>query len=138
MEDFDSENRSRFNWAYLSIDIIDKIHAPKDKLCAEFVKIYKEKKNYKHLRTIYPSNEDDVTWDIIRNNHIKELKEKIKSKDEKLFNDSGKPTDLHLDMIHWAYSPQVDKVKAYLESSANGKSDKRKSNDDSGSSKKKK
>jgi len=138
LEKYESENMSRLNWAYLSTEIIDQFSAPKDERSNEFVEVYKEKKNYKHLRTLFPSSSDEVSWDIIRNKHIKELKDEIKEKDKKLFDDTGKPTEIHMSLIHWAYSPQVDKVKAYLESSANGKAEKRKSStDDSGSSKKK-
>lgn len=96
IEEFDSDNRSRLNCAYLSSDIVSKFSKPTDKLCAEFVKVYTEKKNYKHLRTLFPSDNDDASWDIVRNKHVGELKELIKEKGKKLFDSDGKPTEEHL------------------------------------------
>lgn len=159
IEDFDSENRSRLNWAYLPSEIVSQFSKPKDKLCAEFVKVYADKKNYKHLRTLFPADNQDKSWDIIRNKHVNDLKKLVKEKDKKLFDNDGKPTEEHLGkllikitlksvgnltflfpaLIHWAYSPQPDKVKSYLESQkSTNKGEKRKSGDDTTSSKKKK
>lgn len=129
LEKFDNENRSRLNCAYLSVDVITQFPVPKDKLQAEFLDVYKSKKNYKHLRVILPEDDDDNTWDVIRNKNVWKIKDHIKEKDLKLWNDNGEPSEEHLKLIYWAYSPQPDKVKAYLEKNANSssKGEKRKS-----------
>lgn len=55
-----------------------------------------EKKNYKHLRTLFPTENQDESWDIIRNKHAGDLKKLMKEKDKKLFDNEGKPTEEHL------------------------------------------
>ncbi|XP_063695903.1 uncharacterized protein LOC134827249 [Culicoides brevitarsis] len=137
IEKFDSENRSRLNRAYLAADIVAQFPKPSDKLSAEFVKVYTEKKNYKHLRTLYPKDDEETSWDIVRNKHVKDLEKVIKEKGKKYFDDDGKPTEEHLSLIYWAYSPQPDKVKSYLEKKE-GKGEKRKSSENGDSASKKK
>lgn len=129
LEEFDRENRSKSNLAYLPVAIVQAVGTPKNKLAAEFSETYadKAKGNYKHLRTIFPKGDDSKSWDIVRNSNLKVLKEKIDSKKAKLFNEDGSPTSEHLELIGWAYSPNADKLKAYVE-----KAKKRKSTDDSG------
>jgi len=134
LENFDSENRSRLNCAYLPSDLVAKLPTPSDKLQAEFISTYKEKKNYKHLRTLYPSNDSETSWDIVRNRKVWALKEEIKTKNLDLFEENGEPTAKHLQLIYWAYSPQPDKVKAFIEGSGKRKSD----STNEGSSKKRK
>lgn len=112
LDKFDAENRSSTNKAYLAADILDQLPKSSDKLIAEFVEVYTAKRNYKMLRTVGPtdsSSEGDTTWDIIRNRELS----KIKCDDGKLFKDNGDPSDAHLKMIYWAYSPQPAKVKSY-------------------------
>ncbi|XP_030370748.1 uncharacterized protein LOC115621285 [Scaptodrosophila lebanonensis] len=117
LEKFETENRIKDNRAYLAYDVVAKLPEPKDELAAEFLAAYggnKAKGNYKHLRTMYPEADDTTSWDIVRNRNIAKLLEQIKSADAKLFEaESGAPTELHLQLIHWAYSPQPDKVKSY-------------------------
>ncbi|TDG42145.1 hypothetical protein AWZ03_011433 [Drosophila navojoa] len=136
LEKFERENRIKDNRAYLAHSLITKLPDPKDKLAAEFLAAYggsKAKGNYKHLRTMYPKD-DTTSWDIVRNRKIAKLLEKIKSEDAKLFNnDSGAPTEIHLELIHWAYSPQPDKVKSYVEKIAKKSPEKRKLETDSSS-----
>ncbi|XP_058464820.1 uncharacterized protein LOC131438669 [Malaya genurostris] len=145
LETFDREERSKQNMAYLSIELVKPcLKDYTDKLALEFVECYDKvaKGNYKHLRTKSPKNDDTVSWDIIRNKKLFKLKDKIKQTGEKLFHSDGKPTETHLKMISWAYSPNVDKLKTYCMSL---KSDNKKrshssseSNDDSVNEKKSK
>lgn len=113
LEKFDRENRSKLNLAYLPSSIITAFAAPKHSLVKEFISVYSGKANgnYKHLRTLYPKDDDSTSWDIVRNKELKKIKDKIAANDSKLFNEDGSPTADHLDLIHWAYSPQADKVK---------------------------
>lgn len=112
---FDEENRSKLNLAYLPADVVTSFGTPDRSLSAEFVKAYgiKAKGNYKHLRTIFPRDDDSKSWDIVRNAKLKSLNEKIAAKKAKLFNNDGLPSVEHLQLIYWAYSPQADKVKAF-------------------------
>lgn len=117
MEKFETENLNKNNRAYLAYNIIETLPQPEDALQAEFLKAYggaKAKGNYKHLRTMFPADDDTTSWDIIRNRNIAKLLAKLKEEDAKLFDDNGKPSEIHLQLIHWAYSPQPDKVKSYV------------------------
>ncbi|XP_062558509.1 uncharacterized protein LOC134223384 [Armigeres subalbatus] len=116
LETFDSEERSKQNMAYLALDLIKTLpNKPSDALAVEFVECYDKvaKGNYKHLRTKFPKHDDSTSWDIVRNRKLLKLKEKVKQSGEKLFDSDGKPTEAHLQMIYWAYSPNVDKLKTY-------------------------
>ncbi|XP_053687918.1 uncharacterized protein LOC128737327 [Sabethes cyaneus] len=129
LETFDSEERSKQNMAYLSIELIKPClkEFTTDKLAAEFVECYDKvaKGNYKHLRTKAPKANDSTSWDIVRNKNLLKLKEKVKQSSEKLFDSNGKPTETHLKMISWAYSPNVDKLKTYCSSLAKSAAQKR-------------
>lgn len=129
LDDFDRENRSALNMAYLSIDIVKSFDKPDSKLAAEFIEVYggKAKGRYEHLRTMYPKNDDSKSWDIIRNKHLNKIRAKIDENKSKLFHDDGSPTTAHLELIQWAFSPSADKLKSYLDKSNNGSSNKRKS-----------
>uniref|UniRef100_A0A1A9WY29 Uncharacterized protein n=1 Tax=Glossina brevipalpis TaxID=37001 RepID=A0A1A9WY29_9MUSC len=136
LEKFETENMMKENRAYLPYDFVEKMPEPIDELQAEFIQVYggpKARGNYKHLRTLYPEESDQTSWDIIRNRKVKKILEKIKAEEHKLFNaEDGKPTDLHMQLIYWAYSPQPDKVKAYVEQMVNekkAKAEKRKSDE---------
>lgn len=143
LDKFERDNVMRLNRAYLNYTTIEDLPTPKDKLAAEFLEAYggsKAKGNYKHLRTMYPKDDDSTSWDIIRNKHVEQLLEDMKEKDEKLFKESGEPTEFHFKLISWAFSPQPDKVKKYVmkldkemeakEEEEKKKSHKRKSNGD--------
>ncbi|KAH8358415.1 hypothetical protein KR093_000066 [Drosophila rubida] len=118
LEQFEAENRSKDNRAYLAHAVIAKLPEPKDELAAEFLAAYggaKANGNYKHLRTMNPKD-DTTSWDIIRNRQIAKLLDQVKAADDKLFDaDTQAPSELHLSLIHWAYSPQPQKVKSYVE-----------------------
>lgn len=128
LEKFEMENRSKLNLAYLAHNIITSFPEPSNKLAAEFIDVYggRAKGNYKHLRTLYPEDDDTFTWDIVRNREVKLIKDKIAKNNIKLFGDDGAPTQEHLNMIYWAYSPQTDKVKSFAEKNKS-KASKRKS-----------
>ncbi len=116
LEKFEVENRAADNMDYLEIDLIRSLidnHSVEDKLAKEFLDAYEKqaKGNYKFLRTIYPANSDykDISWDIVRNKKLLEIKEGLK-KDYELF-DSEKPTKDHFKFIEWGYSPVPQKLK---------------------------
>lgn len=116
LEDFDRENRAILNMAYLPIDIVDAFDKPKVKSSIEFVEAYNKKANgqYELLRTLYPIDDDSKSWDIIRNAKLEKIKRKIRENKIKLFEDDDSPTEEHLEMIHWAYSPNAEKLKTYV------------------------
>ena len=117
LEKFETENLIKNNRAYLAYTVIEQLPAPEDDLQIEFLNAYggpKAKGNYKHLRTMYPNDDDSFSWDIVRNRNINKLMAKLKEEEAKLFDEEGKPTDIHLQLIYWAYSPQPDKVKNYV------------------------
>lgn len=148
LDKFERDNLIRFNRAYLNYTTIEDLPKPIDELAAEFLAAYggsKAKGNYKHLRTLYPKDDDSTSWDIIRNKHVESLLEEMKKNDEKLLKEDGEPTELHFRMISWAFSPQPDKVKKYVmkldreaEEKEEKKTQKRKSSGDDETSEKKK
>ena len=113
LEIFAKENRAKNNMPYLNIELIrDSIKKGDFKLHSlekEFLNAYEEKAegNYKNLRTIY-CEDDEVSWDIIRNKKLDKLSEA-----KSLFNENGHPTSDHFRRIVWAFSPQPDKLKSY-------------------------
>lgn len=136
LETFDREERAKQNMAYLSLELIQKVQTvskPADALAAEFVECYAKvaKGNYKHLRTKFPEDHEETSWDIVRNRKLLKLKEKIKESGEKLFDSDGKPTEVHLEMIFWAYSPNLDKLKTYCGSLEKKSGDKKRSHSSS-------
>lgn len=138
---FDRENRASKNMAYLPLNIVTAFDRPTNPLCIEFIDVYNKKANgkYEHLRTLHPNDDHTKSWDIVRNSKLNKIVAQIQGNNAKLFNEDGSPTNDHLEMIHWAYSPNTDKLKTFVEISAGkSKSQKRKSsNDDSSVSAKK-
>lgn len=132
LDEFEAENRSKLNLAYLPADVVAKAaRASEDELAIEFGQVYADKPvngNYKHLRTLFPSTDSSASWDIVRNRKLHELKENL-AKDSVLFDASGAPTSAHLALIRWAWSPAANKVKAWALASA--ASNKRKTSDSS-------
>lgn len=136
LEKFDKENRSKLNLAYLPAKVVTSFGTPDSSLSAEFVKAYavEANGNYKHLRTMFPKDDDSKSWDIVRNTKLKKLNEKIAAEKKKLFRDDGSPSTEHLRLIQWAYSPQPDKVKQFVAKLEKTKSSKRKSSSSSSGS----
>lgn len=130
LENFDRENHSAQNMTYLPLDIVTAFAEPKDTLAAEFVEVYggKAKGRYEFFRTLYPKGDESKSWDIVRNENLRKLLKKIKEKKRELFNENGSPTNEHLELIHWAYSPNIDKLKTHLSDKSGTK--KRKITDD--------
>ncbi|KAF9405096.1 hypothetical protein HW555_014017, partial [Spodoptera exigua] len=70
---------------------------------------------YKRLRTVRAPG-DDSTWDIVRNTHLKLIKEKFTCFFDpqlgvaKLFTEDDDPTPEHIEMLLWAYSPEPKRV----------------------------
>lgn len=120
LDSFDSENRSKLNLAYLDHDTVAacSIGGNIGDLAKEFVEVYggAAKGNYKHLRTMFPADDDSKSWDIVRNRELAKLKAEVAEKNLELFKENGEPSEVHLKMIHWAYSPRTDKVKAFVQS----------------------
>lgn len=117
LEDFDRENRAAQNMAYLPLEIVTHFDDPKNKLAVEFIETYRgsAKGRYEFLRTLYPKDDDSKTWDIVRNANLEKIKNKIKDNKSKLFEDDGSPTKVHLEYISWAFSPNTDKLKTFVE-----------------------
>ncbi|XP_044743155.1 uncharacterized protein LOC123305493 isoform X2 [Chrysoperla carnea] len=65
------------------------------------------KGDYKRLRQIKGENNDN-TWDIVRNTAIKELKEQSEENEERLWTEDMIPSKIHAKMISWAYSPHKE------------------------------
>ncbi|XP_037956697.1 uncharacterized protein LOC119686245 [Teleopsis dalmanni] len=136
LEKFETENMMKNNKAYLAYTLIEDLPAPKAELAAEFIEAYggsKAKGNYKHLRTMYPKD-DSISWDIIRNKNISKIMERLKAEEAKLFDSNGAPSDIHLELIHWAYSPQPDKLKSFIQKNSKKVAEKRKSDHKTSSS----
>lgn len=135
LEKFDKDNRSKLNLAYLPAKVVTSFGTPDSSLSAEFVKAYavEANGNYKHLRTIFPKDDDSKSWDIVRNTKLKKLNEKIAAEKGKLFREDGSPSPEHLRLIYWAFSPQPDKVKQFVAKSDKTKNSKRKSSASSSS-----
>lgn len=137
LDGFDRDNRGQQNKSYLPVDIIEACRATDDKLATEFLQVYGgnvANGRYEFLRTLYPRKDDSTSWDILRNRHIAKIEKEIQANKAKLFHDDGSPTSDHRKLIQWAYSPSVDKLKAYVANQNGGsagasESKKRKSSD---------
>jgi len=73
--------------------------------------------DYKKLRSVrFP--ESDVTWDVKRNEHLRELLDHIKEKHVQWFDTDaefrGLPTAEHTRCIMWGFSHDVAKLKKLL------------------------
>ncbi|GAB0094876.1 mitotic apparatus protein p62 [Sergentomyia squamirostris] len=116
------------NMKYLPVDIIQHFPKPSEKLVSQFLTTYTDTAsgNYKKLRTLFPDEDDDNdSWDIVRNKNLKKQQKIIDDKKLSLFNSDGSPTKEHLMLISWAYTPKLEKLKQYI--------DKKEKNNDSAS-----
>lgn len=117
LRNFELNNLSKENRAYLPIASIDALLPLKDKYdiknsqIDDFLKAYKKtaKGDYKNLRTVQ-SGEEQPTWDIVRNTELKKLLKAIEENDSDLWKDDL-PTKEHMEIILWAYSPDASKIK---------------------------
>ncbi|XP_038221399.1 uncharacterized protein LOC119839250 [Zerene cesonia] len=116
LDDFDTMHLSKENNSYVSLGIVrtcvdmagDTITEQQKAFIAAYTSVNGE---YKRLRTVL-EKEDGKSWDIVRNSNLKELKEK--HAEAKLFNEKDEPTPEHLEMLLWAYSPEVARVKKVI------------------------
>lgn len=116
LSNFELQNRSKENRAYLplaSIEVLSplkKKYEIEDEEAESFLKAYKKAgAEYKNLRTV-SSGENKPTWDIVRNSKLKELLENFHSNSSEFW-DGELPTKEHLHLILWAYSPEASKIK---------------------------
>lgn len=100
---------------YLPATIIDKFPPPTDELQKEFITTYKYFKDFKKLRSRFPDGKYEKTWDIVRNKNLWRIIEDFSATNEQLWLETGAPSELHLRMIHWAYSPEPIKVREYVD-----------------------
>ncbi|CAH2064771.1 unnamed protein product, partial [Iphiclides podalirius] len=113
LDDFDTMHLSRQNNPYVPLGVVRSCLKMAADLPTEqqksFIAAYSSVNGeYKRLRTV-AEKEGGKTWDIVRNAALKELKEK--HADAKLFNEKDEPTTEHLEMLLWAYSPELARVK---------------------------
>lgn len=131
LDDFERDGRGQQNKSYLSVEIIRTFTSSDDKLAREFLSVYEDeaKGRYEFLRTLSPKKDGSKSWDIVRNERLAKIEKDIQANKSKLFKDDGSPTGDHLKLIHWAYSPSADKLKAYAANGGGSESRKRKSSD---------
>lgn len=144
LNNFEKNNLSKENRPYLPLAAIESLLPLKEKYKIEnnqidkFLKAYKAAKaDYKNLRTV-ASDENQPTWDIVRNTELKKLLKNIEDNKPNLW-DGDLPTKEHLEIILWAYSPDASKIKknvANFEEKLDSK-DKSSDEDEKGASKRK-
>ncbi|XP_011056078.1 PREDICTED: uncharacterized protein LOC105147049 [Acromyrmex echinatior] len=119
--DYNVKGRSKENFNYLTIDIVRAFKSLAERYNIEdngFLKIYEEVNgDYKKLRSVrFP--ESNVTWDVKRNEHLRELVNYIKEKHVQWFDTDvefrGLPTAEHTQCIMWGFSYDVAKLKKLL------------------------
>lgn len=118
IEDYKGHSRHKENFGYLPFDVVEAYHklAQYHKLKDnEFMESYKQVNgDYKKLRNKVVKNLE-ITWDVHRNRSLKPLVEKIKEKNECMFETkeplNGLPTKAHVEIIMWGYSPDAAKIK---------------------------
>ncbi|XP_018364619.1 PREDICTED: uncharacterized protein LOC108762211 [Trachymyrmex cornetzi] len=121
LTDYNVKGRSKENFNYLTIDIVRAFKSLAERYNIEdngFLKIYEEVNgDYKKLRSVrFP--ESNVTWDVKRNEHLRELVNCIKEKHIQWFDTDvecrGLPTAEHTRCIMWGFSHDVAKLKKLL------------------------
>lgn len=152
LTDFEINNRSKENRAYLPLATVKTLLPLKEQFDLKnskadaFLKAYKSAGGeYKNLRTVSSGEDDQLTWDIVRNNAIKEILKRFEEEKPDFWKDDL-PTKEHMELIIWAYSPDASRIKKNLskfeeklgkesseEEEKPKKGDKRKSSDSSGS-----
>ncbi|CAG4970185.1 unnamed protein product [Colias eurytheme] len=126
LDDFDTMHLSKQNNPYVSLGVVrtcvemagDSVSEQQKAFIAAYTSVNGE---YKRLRTVL-EKEDGKSWDIVRNSNLKELKEK--HAEAKLFNEKDEPTPEHLEMLLWAYSPELARVKKLIPETKESKDDK--------------
>ncbi|CAK1547941.1 unnamed protein product [Leptosia nina] len=116
LDDFDTMHLSKQNNPYLPLGVVrtcldlagDKVTKQQRSFIDAYASVNGE---YKRLRTVL-EKESEKSWDIVRNTALKDLKEK--HAEAKLFNNKDEPTDEHLEMLLWVYSPEAARVKKLI------------------------
>ncbi|KYN32664.1 ETS translocation variant 1 [Trachymyrmex septentrionalis] len=121
LTDYNVKGRSKENFNYLTIDIVRAFKPLAERYNIEdngFLKIYEEVNgDYKKLRSVQ-FLESNVTWDVKRNEHLRDLVNCIKEKHIQWFDTDvefrGLPTAEHTRCIMWGFSHDVAKLKKLL------------------------
>ncbi|XP_020288453.1 uncharacterized protein LOC109857019 [Pseudomyrmex gracilis] len=116
--DYNVNGRSKENFNYLPIDIVRAFKPLAERYDLEdngFLKVYEDANgDYKKLRSVRVPD-SDVTWDIKRNEQLRELVNRIKEKHIQWFDTDvefrGLPTAEHTRCIMWGFSHDVAKLK---------------------------
>lgn len=83
-------------------------------VCDKFLNAYKScDGDYKKLRSVI-YEDDKVSWDIVRNKHLKELLQRVDDEGLEMWNDDELPSEVHTELILWAYSPEASRIKKQL------------------------
>lgn len=118
LKNFEFQNLAKENKAYLPLAAVE-IFVPlkekygvKNELTDSFLEAYKVKAkgDYKNLRTV-SSGDGHPTWDIVRNRELKKIWNEFEESRPDLWNSDDLPTEEHLRLILWAYSPEASKIK---------------------------
>lgn len=119
LKGYEKNNMSKEHRPYLPLDTVKLLSALKkkynieDKKSEAFIQAYKSVKGeYKNLRTV-SSGDNEPTWDIVRNTHLKPIVKRIDEENPDMWEDDL-PTKDHLELILWAYSPDATKIKKSL------------------------
>lgn len=119
LQNFEKMDLGKENRPYLplpTIKILSSLFSKynvQDEKAKEFLEAYKKVGgDYKHLRTV-PSGDSEPTWDILRNTQLKEILTEIQETKPDMWQDDL-PTEEHLKLIMWAYSPDASKIKKNL------------------------
>ncbi|XP_022833530.1 uncharacterized protein LOC111361383 [Spodoptera litura] len=112
IEDFDARRVIKQNNPYLSLDTVRKVEELAGDNITELQKAFiaayiSVRGEYRRLRNVRAPGED-TTWDIVRNRELKTLKRKLAHAE--LFEDDGEPTEEHIEMLLWAYSPDCRRL----------------------------
>lgn len=118
LKDFEFQNLAKENKAHLPLAAVEVFvplkekYGVKNELTDSFLEAYrvKAKGDYKNLRTVL-SGDGHPTWDIVRNRELKKIWNEFEESRPDLWNSDDLPTEEHLRLILWAYSPEASKIK---------------------------
>ncbi|KAF5272298.1 hypothetical protein FQR65_LT04955 [Abscondita terminalis] len=119
LQNYEKNNLAKENRPYLPLatlhvfkPLINK-HKIQDQKAKDFLSAYESVNgDYKHLRTV-SSGDDEPTWDIVRNKHLKKIFKSIEDDKPDMWK-NDLPTEKHLELIMWAHSPDASKIKKNL------------------------
>lgn len=136
LQNYDKTDMAKENKPYLPLKTIKvfmsliKKHKLQDQTAKNFLSAYDSVNgDYKHLRTV-SSGDDEPTWDIVRNKHLKKLYKSIEENKPDMWK-NDLPTEKHLQLIMWGYSPDASKIKKSLSKIEEILNDNDSSNEDS-------